>query len=131
MVFVAIDRRILLGGGLLAPAAAVEFARHDLLGSIVADRAAADADEWQEIAWDYRLSYDGTPPAELLHGLQIDLAALGEALRRQHADLAKRELNKVAALLASFTAQTVGNLGDLRSARRWWRTACLGGHKAA
>src|SRR5690349_8859700 len=36
---------------------------------------------------------------------------------------AKQELIRSAALLASLIATTIANLDDLRSSRRWWRTA--------
>jgi hypothetical protein len=75
------------------------------------------------IAWEYGFSYMTTPPAELLGGLQVDFAVLGDVMRRQRADAAQRELYRVAALLAAFTAMTLANLGHLRYARRWWRTA--------
>ena len=118
--------RVAATGALTPVAAALEPTRHGLIGSLAADRAAADVDEWQEIAWEYGISYPNTPPAELLRGLQIDLAALGDAfMRRPHADPAERELHKAAALLAAVAAHTVANLGDLRSSRRWWRTAKL------
>jgi hypothetical protein len=120
-----IDRRLFVAGaGVALPAPALlEQTRHGLFGSLVADRSAADVDEWQEIAWEYGISFGGTPPMELLGRLQVDLAALGEALQRPHTDIAKRELHRVAALLAFFTAYTVADLGDVSSSRRWWRTA--------
>ncbi len=124
VVDVSMDRRMFVaGGGLLLPAAALEQTRHDLRRSVTGACATADVGEWQEIAWDYGLIFGGTPPAVLLGRLQVDIAALGEALQRLHADLARRELHRVAALLAAFTALTVADLGDLHSARRWWRTA--------
>ncbi len=124
VVIVAIDRRLFVAGASMAvPLAGMEQTRHTLLGSLAADPADAHADEWRQIAWEYGLSYMSTPSAELLGSLQVDLAALGEALQRQHADPAKRELHKVAALLAAVAARAVANLGDLRSSRRWWRTA--------
>jgi hypothetical protein len=119
-----LDRRLFVTGmGLGVPLAGMEQTRHGLLGSLAADHASADVDEWQEIAREYALSVYRTPPAELLPGLQVDAAMLGDTLRRTHAEPAARELQRIAALLAAFTAFTVADLGDLRSSRRWWRTA--------
>ncbi len=123
VMLVAIDRRKLMEVAGLLPVTISEQTRHDLLGSIVADRAAADVDEWREILQEYGLRFRSTPPAELLTGLEVDLAALGDALRHQRADPARRELQRVSALLAAIAAHTVANFGDLRLARRWWRTA--------
>jgi hypothetical protein len=35
----------------------------------------------------------------------------------------RQQLQRTAALLSAFMAQTVANLGQLRESRRWWRTA--------
>lgn len=124
VTWMALDRRkFLAGSGLLLPAVALELTRHDVQRFIANDHGMADVSEWQEISWDYGLSYMNTPPAELLRSLQVDLLAIGDALQRQRSEGAKRDLHKVSALLAAFTAQTVANLGDIRSSRRWWRTA--------
>jgi hypothetical protein len=124
VVPVPMDRRMFVaGGGLLLPAVVLEQTRHDLRRSVTGGCATADVGEWEEIAWDYGLAFGRTPPAVLLGRLQVDVAALGDTLQRPYTDLAKRELHRVAALLAAFTALTVADLGDLHSARRWWRTA--------
>jgi hypothetical protein len=117
---VDIDRRLVLGGGGVA---ALELARHDLLGTLVADRATADVGEWQQISWEYGLRYTSTTPAELLASLRVDIPALGGTLQRHPSGTARQELHRVAAQLAVFAAHTVANLGDLPSSRRWWRTA--------
>jgi hypothetical protein len=123
-VFVAIDRRVFLtGAGVVVPAAGLELSRQDLSRAVTADREMADVADWQYIAADYGHSYLTAPPAALMRGLQVDLSALGDAARRQRTEPARNELRKVAALLAAVTAQTVANLGDVRSSRRWWRTA--------
>ncbi|WP_322777952.1 helix-turn-helix transcriptional regulator [Frankia sp. Cas4] len=124
VVIVAIDRRIFLAGtGLLIPGAGLELSRHNMHRSLVADPSAADVSEWQEIAWEHSVSYMTVAPGELLGSLQVDLVALGNTVQGPHSDTASRELRKVAALLAAVTAHTVANLGDIRSSRRWWRTA--------
>jgi transcriptional regulator with XRE-family HTH domain len=124
VVVVAIDRRTFLtGAGLLLPAAALELVRHDVHGRVVDGRSTADVSEWREIVWEHGLSYMNIPAVQLLPTLQVDLLALQETLRRSLDDSVQRELRRVAALLAAITAQTVANLGDVRSSRRWWRTA--------
>ncbi len=113
------------GFGASGPVSVWETIRHELNWTLTGrgERAAADVDEWHEIALEYGQTYASTPPAELLDTLMLDLSGLQLALRRNPADATGRELSRVGALLAAFTAQTVANLGHVRQARRWWRTA--------
>lgn len=113
------------GIGTSDPATAWETARHELNRTLAgaSERAATDVDEWHEIALEYGQTYTSTPPAELLDTLMLDLFGLQAVLRRYPDDTTGRELRQVGALLAAFTAQTVANLGHLRQAGRWWRTA--------
>lgn len=124
VIVVAIDRRAFLAGaGLLLPGAALELARHDMHRAFTGDNVAADVSEWQEIVWDHGIDYMRRSPASVLPDLQVDFVALGEALRLTSNESAKRELIRIAALLCSIIAATMANLDDLRSSRRWWRTA--------
>jgi hypothetical protein len=102
----------------------LEAVRHEMNLSLAERHAATDADEWQEIALEYGENYLSTPPIELLDSLLVDLVGLRSAMRRYVNDeVMQRELRRVGALLAAFIAQTIANLGSVREARRWWRTA--------
>jgi len=116
------ERRAFLGG-LGGAALALEAARHGLSLSFAEERAEAAVDEWQAIIDEYGYAYQTSAPAELLDRLMVDVLGIQYAISRRPNDAAMRELRRVAALLASFTAMTVANLGDLRESRRWWRTA--------
>ncbi len=112
-----------LGLGVGGIAAILEVVRHELDRSDADERGAAGVDEWQAIALDYRQTSGTIPPATLLQMLLVDLHGLELAMQRHPDERAQRELVRVGALLADVTAHTVGNLGDLVAARRWWRTA--------
>lgn len=103
------------------PTMGAEAVRHDLLSAL--DGQSVDMDEWDEIAWNYGCTYADTPPATLLDGLREDLLIARMQLDRLPTEEARRPLQQVVARLALFMAQTLGNLGDLRSSQRWWRTA--------
>ncbi|ORT46918.1 hypothetical protein, partial [Frankia sp. KB5] len=124
MVEVAVDRRDFLAGtATLPPFAAMELTRHDLLSSLTAGGSGADLDEWRQVVWEYALSYGSSPPAVLLRRLDTDLSMLGTVARRQTDDTAVRELRRIGALLAAFTAHATADVGDLPASQRWWRTA--------
>ncbi len=95
-----------------------ETIRHDI-GSFFA----TDADEWREIVAEYGESYPTTEPSELLKSLMVDLCGLQAAVQSSSRESEQRELRASGAMLSAFTAQTIANLGNLREARRWWRTA--------
>ena len=59
----------------------------------------------------------------MLDRLAADVIGMQYALASEHDADALRELCRAAALLAAFTALTLGNLGRLNEARRWWRSA--------
>jgi transcriptional regulator with XRE-family HTH domain len=118
-----LDLAVLAGIAHTDPAGALEAARHELNGAIAQERASADVSEWHAIAVEYGEAYLTTAPAELLSSLGRDFAGLRIALSRHGDDAAARELCRVAALLAAFTAQTIGNLGHAQDEWRWWRTA--------
>ena len=118
-----LDLAALAGIAHADPAAALEAARHGLNSSIAEERASADVSEWHEIAMEYGEAYLITAPAELLDSLGRDLVSLRAALARHGDEATARELHRAAALLAAFTAQTIGNLGHVHETGRWWRTA--------
>jgi hypothetical protein len=117
------DLAVLAGIAHTDPAGALEAARHELNGAIAQERASADVSEWHAIAVEYGAAYLTTAPADLLSSLGRDFAGLRLALSRHGDDAAARELCRVAALLAAFTAQTIGNMGHFHETGRWWRTA--------
>lgn len=113
-----------LGLGVGGTAAILEAVRHELDRSVADERGAAGVDEWQAIALDYGQTYLVTAPATLLQTLLVDLHGVQLAMQRHSGEqAAQRELVRVGALLAVFTAHTVADLGDLVAARRWWRSA--------
>ena len=124
----AVKRRVFLAelaasAGLGAAGFPLEAVRHGLNLSVAEERSAADADEWNQIALEYGESYLTAPPSELLKPLMVDIIGLQSALQRSSSARSHRELMRVAALLAVFTAQTLMNVGQVQEARRWWRTA--------
>lgn len=108
--------------GALAPLAS-ESARHGLHATFAADHARMDLDEWGAIVAEYGARYYDTPPAELATGLHTDLVAVQVAAGSASDDRTGRGLCRAAAMLAALHAMTVGNLGDVPGALRWWRTA--------
>jgi transcriptional regulator with XRE-family HTH domain len=114
-------RTLLLGLG--GTALGLEAARHGLALSTAEDRATTNTDEWQEIVSDYGYAYQTASPRELLDSLTVDVLAVQYALARNPEDATMRDLRRAAAFLAAFMAMTIANLGWIREARRWWRTA--------
>jgi DNA-binding XRE family transcriptional regulator len=113
----------LAGLGTTDTSTAMEAIRRKLNLALVEERATADVDEWQEIAFDYGYSYRTTAPADLLQPLMVDLLGMQAALHQHIGSDPQRDLLRVAALLAAFTAQTISNMGRSFEAQRWWRTA--------
>lgn len=105
------------------PGMALESTRHGLNYALAERHASTDVDEWHEIALEYGHTYPITAPNELLKTLLVDLYGLQAAIGRYPDDETQRELRQAGAMLSAFTAQTIANLGYLREARRWWRTA--------
>jgi len=118
-----LNAAILGGLGASDVRTAMKAIRHEMDFSLSGQRAVADVDEWNEIALEYGETYVVTAPGELLNALMVDLLGLQTALHRYTNEATQRELLRVSAFLAGFTAQTIGNLGHPDDARRWWRTA--------
>jgi hypothetical protein len=116
-------RRVLQGFATMgfAGPAAMEALRHEVIDAISGDRA--DAQDWNEIAWEYGRAYITIPPRTLLDDLTTDLLAARQRLAQMHDDAARREVQRVTGLLAAFLAMTLGNLGAGRASGRWWRLA--------
>ncbi len=127
----AMDRRTLvkLGGASMAAGFGVmsdlslELTRRSLSLATVEEHAAAEADEWQQIIADYGRTYMTVPASELLDMLTLDLQAMQLATASPRSDSAVVELRHCAAWLCALTAMTLGNLGRLLEAHRWWRSA--------
>ncbi|TFE24664.1 hypothetical protein E0F15_21190 [Frankia sp. B2] len=124
VVVVPVDRRgFLAGAGLVAPLAAMEPTRHLVTTSLAPDDGVPGVDEWRAIVHDYSLSYGTDPAADLLRRLDADLSLLSGVTRDETDSTVVRELRRIGALLAAFTAHAAADVGDLVSSRRWWRTA--------
>lgn len=111
------------GLGATEPGMGLESMRHVLNQALAERNSVTDVDEWHEIALEYGHTYPITAPSELLKSLMIDVYGLQAAIGRYPDDGTQRKLRQVGAMLSAFTAQTIANLGYLRDARRWWRTA--------
>lgn len=109
--------------GAADPGMAMERTRHALNYALAERHAFTDVAEWHEIVLEYGNAYPITAPGELLKTLLVDLYGLQSAIGRYRDDETQRKLRQVGAMLSAFTAQTIANLGYLRDARRWWRTA--------
>jgi tetratricopeptide (TPR) repeat protein len=116
-----------LGGaatlGVTAPGLALEAVRHGLMQSAAEDHAALTVEEWQDVLAEHGYSFITMPLAELLDSLTVDLLAIQLTISRESDEATKGELRRVGALLAHLMAMTVGGLGHVREAGRWWRTA--------
>src|SRR5262249_17921713 len=119
------QRRHLLQGlatlGMAGSLGSTEQLRRDLLAVIGGERI--DISEWEQIAWEYSCTYATPPPARLLDDLTQDLLVAHRQLALAGDSPTRRPLQRVVAQLAVFLAQTMGNLGNLRASRRWWRSA--------
>lgn len=110
--------------GLEGPVA-LEGLRHELSRSSQVAEAARqrDSEEWAEIELEYGASYPVVSPPDLLRSLAVDFYTLQGAIRLCRDELTRQRLQRTAALLSAFMAQTVSNLGRVRESKRWRRTA--------
>ncbi|NEA33925.1 helix-turn-helix transcriptional regulator [Streptomyces sp. SID13031] len=102
-------------GRLPAGVELLEAVRHELAGSFGPGREVA---EWRAVATGHAHEFTTTPPAERLPELTADLQLLRASAAARSAALAVP-----AAELAVLIALTLAELGRLRAAERWWRTA--------
>jgi hypothetical protein len=93
----------------------LEAVRHELAGSFGPGREVA---EWRAVATGHAHEFAMTPPPERLPELTADLQLL-----RASAAAGSAVLAVPAAELAVLIALTLAELGRLRAAERWWRTA--------
>ncbi|MFD0740758.1 hypothetical protein ACFQ1L_01360 [Phytohabitans flavus] len=123
----SVQRRILLQQVLatlaVGPGHAVDAVREGLAASLP-ERPAGELDvaEWASVAQDYEHAYYNQSPRALVLDLAADLADLQRDLGAA-AEPVRPELSRIAALLTTLMAMSLVNLGQFRSARRWWRTA--------
>ena len=123
----SMDRRHFLGGfaalGLAGPAAGTELEtlRHGLVTALGGE--AGDLGDWEEIADDYGRAYFTRPPGLLVTDLAADLTVARGWLERPGDEATRCGMGRVMAQLAVFQAHTLGNLGDVTTAQRWWRIA--------
>jgi hypothetical protein len=106
-----------------ATAAAAESVRHGLLASIPDTAMTAEVEEWESIAAEYAVRHLSTAPPVLLRSYLNDLHHLNIAMTARRDAPISPDLFRVAAILASLTAWTYGNLNAAAEAGRWWRTA--------
>lgn len=109
--------------GAANPRLALESMRHEMTTLLSERHTATTIDEWQAIADEYGRTYLTTTPADLLQTLIIDLSGLQTAVGRYPDGPVHQELRRVGALLSLHMAATLGNLGYLSDAQRWWRSA--------
>jgi hypothetical protein len=100
----------------------LELTRHSLNQAMAAGPC-TDIDDWYEVVRDYGDGFTTETPSDLHEQLLADILSLQAALGRTSSADRKRELYKVGALLSQWMAQTIGDLGKHREAKRWWRTA--------
>ncbi|MEV6416429.1 helix-turn-helix transcriptional regulator [Kribbella sp. NPDC051718] len=93
----------------------LEVVRHELAGAFGPGREVA---EWRAVVAGHAEEFATTPSAERLPELTADLQLL-----RTGAASGSAALAGPAAELAVLIALTLAELGRLRSAERWWRTA--------
>lgn len=121
------QRRVFLAG--LAPVGAaglgvaLEGTRHTVGLALTERHATTDIEEWREIAQEYGHTYRTTAPSELIKTLLVDIWGLRGAMERYRDEGTASQLRAIGAMLSTFTAQTVADLGHVRESRRWWRTA--------
>ena len=109
--------------GAVGSVTARETIRHEVGSSFANRYGVIDVEEWREVVAEYGETYPVTEPGELLKSLMVDLYGLHAVMEGNPGEHERRELRRVGAMLSAFTAQTIANLGNLREARRWWRTA--------
>lgn len=90
--------------------------------AVTADTSDRDADTWDRVAYDYAHEVGWSPAAALQQELVADFAELTRLVPSAQGT-ARTRLVHVAAQLAALIAINLTNLGEGRSARRWWRTA--------
>jgi transcriptional regulator with XRE-family HTH domain len=117
----AVERRTFIQAGAIIPALALEATRHSM-NIAMSTRDEATVDEWLEIAEEHDYNYLVTPPQELIEILTVDMIAIQYAIR-DSGDTPARDLQRASSVMATLTAMTLSNLGNIRESRRWWRTA--------
>jgi tetratricopeptide (TPR) repeat protein len=96
--------------------------RASLTGTLTTEATGRDADAWERVVFDYAHEAGYLPPEQVLPEMLADLSELDLLISRANS-AARPRLVHSAAYLSVFTAIGMLGLGDVRSARRWWRTA--------
>ncbi|WP_147339501.1 helix-turn-helix domain-containing protein [Actinomadura spongiicola] len=122
-----VKRRTLLGlmatAGLASSLARdAEPLRDAIEAAVAADADDRDADTWERVAYDYAHEVGFSPAVLLQPELAADFVELTR-LVQSAGGTARSRLIHVAAQMAALIAINLTNLGEGRSARRWWRTA--------
>ena len=120
-----VRRRTLLGllaGAAVAPWTQAEQARAALHNMVASEATERDVADWEQAAWDYAREVGALPASQLLPELLTDFTDLGTMISRANEPV-RMQLVHVAAQMAALTAIALVGIGDLRTARRWWRTA--------
>ena len=99
-----------------------EHLRASLTGTLTTEATTRDADAWERVVFDYAREAGYLPPGQVLPEMLADLSELDLLISRANGT-ARSRLVHAAAYLSMFTAVSLTGLGDVRSARRWWRTA--------
>jgi hypothetical protein len=110
-----------LGAGAAVPFDAMETLRSGLNSQL--DKLDMSVDEWERTAWEYGHALVTRPPAQLVAELAVDVTQVRRALAGTHAPATVTGLQRTSAQLAASTAMSLHDMGDLRSAWRWWATA--------
>jgi tetratricopeptide (TPR) repeat protein len=106
--------------GLATTFAGAETVRQGLAATLPDQPGAAD--DWEEVVDGYGRAFYVVPTDRLLRDLTADLSVLRQGLER--ADNASRPtLAKAAGQLSAISAAAWAGAGEMREARRWWRTA--------
>jgi hypothetical protein len=115
--------RLLGGAGLVVPLASglnADALRRRLDSALSAPTTKVDVAEWERVAAAY--SMESAPPATLLPELLTDLDEAMTRLQGAPASL-RPPMARVCGQLSALTAMNYANLGNERSAVRYWRTA--------
>ncbi|QXJ24708.1 XRE family transcriptional regulator [Actinomadura graeca] len=106
-------------GGVVPPGVLEEF----LSGIDHVLDAGTDLEEWDRVVYDYGHQLYRRPFTVLISALTADIVAVGELLETSRPPNEQAGLLRVSAGLSGILADTLGNMGDDRAARRTWSTA--------
>ncbi|MBT8226112.1 MAG: hypothetical protein KJO75_11545, partial [Dactylosporangium sp.] len=79
--------------------------------------------EWEDIVAEYATGWGIRAPAEILRDLVVDLPHARDRLGLVATGGEAGAMLRVVVRLCTLVAQSLSELGDRRTSRRWWRTA--------